>query len=223
MKHEILYGPAFATARILLDPGDSVRAESGAMISMSQTVTLTAAATGGIMKVVGRLLGGESAFQSTFTATHGSGEVLLAPRSMGDIAALPVREQGYMVSSGAYLAGDIDLDISTRTNVKAFFAGEGLFLMRISGNGMLLISTFGAIHPVELAAGQVYLVDSGHVVAFTETMEFKVRKAARTWLGSITSGEGVVAEFTGPGIVYIQTRSPHAFGSYISNFIPSES
>jgi uncharacterized protein (TIGR00266 family) len=223
MKHEILYQPSFAVARVMLDPGDSVRAESGAMVSMSPTVTLESGLQGGIRKAIGRMLGGESAFQTTFTATHGPGEVLLAPSAVGDIAAINLNGSGFMVTSGSFLAGDTGLQIETKANLKGFFAGEGLFMMRVSGNGTLLLSTFGALHAVELMAGQPYIVDSGHIVAFTDTMGFEVRRATKSLIGTITSGEGIVAEITGPGIVYVQTRSPQNFASFIGSLLPNKS
>jgi uncharacterized protein (TIGR00266 family) len=221
MRHEILYQPSFAVARVMLDPGDSVRAESGAMVSMSDTVSLEAKMAGGLGKALGRVLGGESVFQSTFTATRGPGEVILAPTTMGDIVALELQGQGYMVTSGSYLAGDPTLGFETKASMRGFFAGEGLFMIRISGHGTLLLSSFGAIHAVELLEGQPYIVDSGHIVAFSETVHYEVRRAARSLLGSLTSGEGVIAHFTGPGVVYIQSRSPQSFGSYLSRFLPS--
>jgi uncharacterized protein (TIGR00266 family) len=223
MKHEILYRPSFAVARVMLDPGDSVRAESGAMVSMSPTVSLESSLHGGFKKVIGRLLGGESAFQSLFTATHGAGEVLLAPSSVGDITAVELGGAGYMVTSGSYLASDVDIDIETKANLRGFFAGEGLFMMRVSGNGTLLVSTFGALHAVQLMAGQPYVVDSGHIVAFSDTMTFETKRASRSLVGSITSGEGIVAHFTGPGVIYMQTRSPAGFASFIGSFLPDKS
>lgn len=220
MRHELLYQPSFAVARVLLDPGDGIRAESGAMVSMSPTITMDSKMQGGIGKAIGRLLGGESMFQTTFTATHGAGEVLLAPPSIGDIMALNLNSEGMMVTSGCYLAGDLSLNIETRASVKGFFAGEGLFIMRVSGSGVLLLSAFGAIHALRLEAGQPYIVDTGHIVAFSETMQYEVRRAAKSLFGSFTSGEGFVAHFTGPGLLYTQTRSPQGFGPWIGQFVP---
>lgn len=222
MNHEILYGPTFSLARLLLEPGDSILAESGAMVSMSPTITMRSQAVGGVGKAIGRLLGGESFFQTTFTATQGAGELLLAPPSLGDILALSLNDEGWRVTSGCFLAGDTSLRIETMMRAKAMFAGEGLFLMRISGSGRLLLSCFGAIHGVQLALGQPYVVDTGHIVAFQDTMDYRVRTATRSLLGSWTSGEGFAAEFVGPGTIYIQTRAPQSFGPWVGRFIPSK-
>lgn len=221
MRYEILYQPSFAVARLLMEPGDTVRAESGAMVSMSPTITMESKMQGGLGKAFGRLLGGESAFQTTFSASHGPGELLLAPSTVGDIIALNLTSgSGMMVTSGCYLAGDTSLNIETKVSTKSFFSGEGLFIMRVTGNGNLLLSSFGAIYALDLQPGQPYIVDTGHIVAFSEGMGYEVQRASRSLLGSLTSGEGFVAHFTGPGRIYIQTRSPQSFSSWISQFIP---
>lgn len=220
MKYEVLYQPSFAVARVMLDPGDGIRAESGAMVSMSPTVTMESKMQGGLGKALGRMFGGESLFQTTYTATHGHGEVLLAPAAIGDIVSLNLNGEGMMVTSGCYLAGDLSLNIETKASLKGFFAGEGLFMMRVSGSGVLLLSAFGAIHALKLEQGQPYIVDTGHIVAFSETISYEVRRAARSLWGSFTSGEGFVAHFTGPGILYTQTRSPQSFGPWVGQFVP---
>ncbi len=221
MRHELLYRPTFSAARVMLDPGETIRAESGAMVSMSPTITIESKAQGGIGKALGRLFAGESFFQTKFTASHGAGEVLLAPSSLGDIFAVEVAiPKALMVTSGCFLACDEGLDIATKAQGKGFFAGEGLFLMRVSGAGTLLVSCFGATHTVQLAPGQPYIVDTGHIVAFEESCQYSVRTVTKGLIQSFTSGEGFVAEFVGPGIVYIQTRSPQSFGPWISQYVP---
>jgi uncharacterized protein (TIGR00266 family) len=220
MKYELLYQPSFTVARVMLDPGDAIRAEAGAMMSMSTTIEMQSKGPGGIGKMFGRLLGGESVFQTTFTATRGAGEVLLAPPGTGDVFALDMRGQSFMVTSGSYLAGDVSLSFETQANLRGFFGGEGLFMLRISGSGLLLLSAFGAIHGVQLTAGQPYVVDTGHLVAFQEGMRYELRRATRSLVGMVTSGEGIVAELIGPGIVYTQTRTPNGFAAWLSGFLP---
>ncbi|MEQ1823576.1 MAG: TIGR00266 family protein [Fimbriimonadaceae bacterium] len=221
MKYELLYRPTFSAARVSLDPGETIRAESGAMVSMSPTITIESKAQGGIGKALGRLFAGESFFQTKFTATHGAGEVLLAPSSLGDVVGVNLNlGRALMLTSGCFLACDESLQIETKIQGKGFFAGEGLFLMRVSGTGTILVSCFGASHAVQLAEGQPYIVDTGHIVAFEESCQYSVRTVTKGLIQSFTSGEGYVAEFVGPGIVYIQTRSPQSFGPWISQYVP---
>ncbi|MDK3160451.1 TIGR00266 family protein [Kamptonema cortianum] len=207
MTYEILFQPEFAVARIMLEPGESIRAESGAMMSMSPNIHIDSKITGGLGKMFGRMLGGESAFQTTFTSQAGQGEVVLAPGLPGDIVAVDVSQRPLMVTSGCYLAGSTDLQMETQASLKGFFGGEGLFMMRLFGQGLLLLSSYGAIRAVELQAGQGYVVDTGHLVAFSDGMGYNLKKATKSLIGSFTSGEGIVAELTGPGVVYTQTRT----------------
>jgi uncharacterized protein (TIGR00266 family) len=207
VQHEIKFQPEFAIARIMLQPGESIRAESGAMMSMSANIILNSKITGGLGKMFGRLLTGESAFQTTFTAESAPGEVILAPGLPGDITAVDVSQRPLIVTSGAFLAGDIRLDFITQASMKGFFGGEGLFMTQVSGPGLLLISSYGAILPIELGPGQPYIVDTGHLVAFSAGMNYNLRTATKSLWGSMTSGEGIVAELQGPGIIYTQTRT----------------
>ncbi|MCC7101684.1 MAG: TIGR00266 family protein [Fimbriimonadaceae bacterium] len=211
MQVELLHQPASTIAKVTLRHGESVRAESGAMIAMTPTIEVKSKLEGGIGKALGRFLAKESLFQSTFTASLGPGEVLLAPAGPGDVVAVEPRD-GLMVTSGCYLAGDPGIKFETITSVKNFFSGEGIFLMRASGDGKILLSSYGAIHPVQLQPGQQYLVDTGHLVAFSASLGYRLRKVARGLLNTIKSGEGIVVELTGPGIAYLQTRTPHPFG-----------
>lgn len=207
MQFEILYQPEFAIARVMLEANESIRAEGGAMMSMTPNIDLQSKIQGGFGKMIGRMVTGESAFQSTFTATNGPGEVVLAPSLPGDIVQVDVSADPLMVTSGSYLAGSTALEMETVASMKSFFGAEGLFMMRIRGQGPLLLSSYGAIRAVRLEQGQAYIVDTGHLVAFSASMGYNLRKAAKGLLGTITSGEGIVAELTGPGTIYTQTRT----------------
>jgi uncharacterized protein (TIGR00266 family) len=220
---EILHQPAFALAVVRLEAEQSIQAEAGAMVSMSANVELQSQMKGGVMGALKRAVGGESAFVSTFTARGGPGEVTLAPGSPGDIAAIELGNQLFYVQSSSYLAGDAGLVVDTRWGgAKTFFGGEGLFVLQVSGTGLLLLSSFGAIHRKRLAAGERYVVDTGHLVAWEGTTQYTLRKAAAGFFRSMVSGEGVVAEFSGPGEILIQTRNLAAFAGLMKPFFPSQ-
>jgi uncharacterized protein (TIGR00266 family) len=222
-SYEVLHQPAFALAVVRLQPEQSIQAEAGAMVSMSANVELQSQMKGGLMGALKRAVGGESAFVSTFTARGGPGEVTLAPGSPGDIAAIEMSNQQFFVQSSSYLAGDAGLVVDTRWGgAKSFFGGEGLFVMQVTGTGLLLLSSFGAIHRKRLAAGERYVVDTGHLVAWEGTTQYTLRKAAAGFFRSMLSGEGVVAEFTGPGELLIQTRNLAAFAGLMKPFFPSQ-
>jgi len=114
------------------------------------------------------------------------------------------------------------MGVSTDTKwggAKTFFGGEGLIMLRCSGNGTLILSSYGAIHELDLKAGQTHTVDTGHLVAFDERLGFKVRAIGglkTTFLG----GEGLVVDLTGPGKVLMQTRSVGAFLNWLLPKVP---
>src|SRR5687767_4873870 len=222
-SYEVLHQPAFALAVVKLQAEQAILAEAGAMVSMSANVELQSQMKGGVFGALKRAVGGESAFVSTFTARGGPGEVTLAPGSPGDIAAIEMNSQQFFVQSSSYLAGDAGLVVDTRWGgAKSFFGGEGLFVMQVTGTGLLLLSSFGAIHRKRLAAGERYVVDTGHLVAWEGTTQYTLRKAAAGFFRSMVSGEGVVAEFTGPGEILIQTRNLAAFAGLMKPFFPSQ-
>lgn len=222
-SYEILHQPSFALAVVSLKSGNSISAEAGAMVSMSANVDLQSELKGGLFGALKRAVGGESAFVSTFTAENGPGEVTFAPGGPGDIAALEMGGQEYMVQSSSYLAGDTSLEVDTQWGgARSFFGGEGLFVLRVRGSGVLLVSSYGAIHRRTLAAGERYIVDTGHLVAWESQMHYELRKAAKSFFRSMLSGEGFVAEFTGPGEVLIQTRNLEAFAGLLKPFFPSQ-
>jgi uncharacterized protein (TIGR00266 family) len=223
-SYEVLHQPAFSLAVVQLAAEQSILAEAGAMVSMSANVELQSQMKGGLMGALKRAVGGESAFVSTFTARGGPGEVTFAPGSPGDIAAVELSNQMFYVQSSSYLAGDASLVVDTRWGgAKSFFGGEGLFVLQVSGTGLLLLSSFGAIHRKRLAAGERYVVDTGHLVAWEGTTQYTLRKAAAGFFRSMVSGEGVVSEFTGPGELLIQTRNLAAFAGLLKPFFPTQS
>lgn len=222
MQVEVLYQPAFALAKLTMATGDSIRAEAGAMVSMSQGLEIETKAQGGFLKSLSRsVLGGESFFMNTFKSTHDNVELTLAPDLPGDIMVMELESRDFIVQSGSYLASATSIEVDTKWGgARTFFGGEGLFMLRCSGSGTLIVSSYGAIHKVPLAEGQVYNVDSGHIVAFDAHIPYNVRKVG-SWKSTIFGGEGFMVEFTGPGNLYLQSRSPQAFLSWLVPLLPS--
>jgi uncharacterized protein (TIGR00266 family) len=223
-SYEIQYQPSFSLVVIQLQPEQSILAEAGAMVAMSANVELQSEMKGGFFGALKRAAGGESAFVSTFTARGGAGEVCFAPGAPGDIAALELSNQTFFVQSSSYLSGDASLTVDTKWGgAKNFFGGEGLFVLQVSGSGLLLLSSFGAIHRKRLQPGERYVVDTGHLVAWEGTTQYSLRKAAAGFWRSMMSGEGIVSEFIGPGEILIQTRNLEAFAGLMKPFFPTQS
>lgn len=223
MEFLIENSPVFTTLRIVMRAGEQFRAEAGAMVSMSPSITLEAKTTGkGLFGAVKAAVGGESFFASLFTA-NSDGELVLAPATLGDIMRMNLNGTTINAQSGAYLAGSPNLEISTKGSFKAMISGEGLFLQTISGTGDLFIQSYGTISEKRLSTGERYIVDTGHIVAWENTVQYQIRKASKGIFSTIASGEGLVCEFSGPGKIWTQTRNLPAFVSLIQRFLPKGS
>lgn len=223
MEIELQFRPSYSLAIVKLVPNERIRADSGAMVSFSASVEVETKAEGGFLKSLGRaVLGGESFFQNFWKAGPQGGEVTLAPDLPGDIILIEMTGQPLMVQSGSYLASEAGIELSTKFSSKAFKAGEGVSMLEASGTGKLLVSSYGAIYEKTLNASEKYLVDSSHLVAFDASMEVQTR-AVGGMKSTLLSGEGLVVEMTGPGRIFIQTRSPQALISWIIPQVPQKS
>ncbi|MFO8072572.1 MAG: TIGR00266 family protein [Polyangia bacterium] len=223
MPYEIKSSPDFAFIDYQLETGESVVAESGAMVSMSSTIKIKTEARGGVFAAAKRkLLGGESIFQNTFTAEGGPGRVILAPGSPGDIIPFELEaERSLMIQSSAYVAATPDVQLDTKWGgAKGFFSGTGMFLLKATGPGTVFVASYGAIYP-KRCEGE-YIVDTDHIVAFQDTVEYRISK-----VGGIKSlflgGEGLVARFSGQGMIYAQTRAPTALAAFLHPYRPVKS
>ena len=223
MDYEILHRPSYALLKVDLAAGESVSAESGAMVSMSDGIEIETSMRGGLLGGLKRkVLGGESFFVNTFNASQ-DGEVNFAPSLPGDVYAVELRGETIYAQSGAYIASTEGIDVDTSWGgAKTFFSGEGFFMLKISGSGTVFLSSYGAIHEIELAAGQTYTVDTGHIVSFAEGVGYNVRRVGGM-KSTFFSGEGLVVELTGPGTITIQSRSTDALLAWLIPHLPDKS
>jgi uncharacterized protein (TIGR00266 family) len=218
---DIHSGPAFAFGEITLPAGGSVRVEAGAMAMTRGDVQIATSTQGGFMKGLKRTLGGESFFVNDFSSGTG-GIVGVAAALPGDMTSVTLGSAGLLVQSGSWVASDSSVDVDSKWGGgKTFFSGEGLILLKCTGQGDLLLGAYGAIRSHELTAGEVLTLDTGHVVAFEDTVQFSVRKAG-SWKSTILGGEGLVTDFTGPGRVWLQTRSSGDLISWIQSKLPPQ-
>ncbi len=220
MKVDILYQPSYALAVVELEAEESVLAEGGAMVSMSDNIEIQTGMKGGLFGALKRsVLGGESLFFNTFAARGRPGEITLAPALPGDLSTLDLKGEAFYIQSGSYIASAAGVEVDASWGgAKSFFGSEGLFLLKATGQGTLIFASYGAIHAVPIA-GKSYVVDTGHVVGFTAGLEFHVRRVGG-WKSTILSGEGLVCEFRGSGTLYLQTRSSQSFLNWLAPRLP---
>jgi len=204
---------SFASIRVQLPIDSRLNTESDAVISMSEGITVCGRMSGGILGSMLRSLVSDESFFTTMieNPTSRIGDALLAPSEPGGVCLhrLYGPEDSMMLTSGSYLASDTSIEIKTvvqRRIQNSLLSGTGFFLMKASGRGMLAISSYGSIHKYTLLNGERRLVDNGHLVAWTASMGLITKMASSSVWGSVSSGEGLMCEFTGPGVIYLQSH-----------------
>jgi uncharacterized protein (TIGR00266 family) len=217
---QLIHRPGNSAARITLGAGESVTSEAGAMIAMSADMTITTTThkrgSGSFTKALKRLLAGESLFLNHFSSPRAGAELWLGTPLPGDMVAIPLQRENLIVQGGSFVACENGVEINLGwQGFRTLLSGESLFWVQLSGTGKVLINSFGAIYaqPVD---GE-FIVDTGHIVAFNETLSFTLTKAGSSWLHSILGGEGLVCKFRGKGTVWCQSNNPRSFGAALTS------
>ncbi|UKJ07991.1 TIGR00266 family protein [Solitalea lacus] len=210
--------PGSSAAEINLMPGQEFTAEAGAMIAMSPFIQMTTTThkknSGGIMKGLKRMISGESFFLNHYSAGSQGGTVWLGATHAGDMMVKELNGEGIIVQGGSYVASSPEIDIDMNwQGFKSLISKEGLFWLGIRGKGTVIVNSFGAIYPVQVNGE--YIVDTGHIVAFEESLNFSLSKAGKSWISSILGGEGLVCKFKGQGTVWIQSHNTTSFGNIL--------
>ncbi|OLP16651.1 TIGR00266 family protein [Leptolyngbya sp. 'hensonii'] len=207
MRYEIRYKPAFATIFLTLNPGDRITSEAGAMASMSAQLSLKTEFSGGLIPgLLKAFLGGESLFVNTFTnQTQQPLELVLTQSTVGDLGMIELNRNAICFQPGAYVAHTPGIQMGVEwAGFSSWFAGEGLFKLKLSGTGLVFFGGYGGL--TQRQVNGEYVVDTGHLVAYEPGLQMNIRLAGGL-VGSVTSGEGLVNRLTGKGMIYLQSRS----------------
>ena len=207
--------PGSAAARVALGPGGQMTTEGGAMISMSGDMRIETTThqkgKGSFLKGLKRMLAGENLFLNHYTAGPRGGEVILSSSQPGDMMEYDLDGENLIVQGGSFVAAEPGVEIGLGWHgFKSLLAREGVFWINLSGRGKVILNSFGAIYPVQVDGETI--VDTGHIVAFNETLNFTLTKAGKSWLASILGGEGLVCKFRGKGTVWCQSHNQVGFG-----------
>ncbi|KAJ4133607.1 hypothetical protein NW768_005195 [Fusarium equiseti] len=195
---------------IQLAMGCPMAGKPGAMVAMSPSITLR----GQIKFSMKKMITGADLTSSTYV---GPGEIILAPHSLGDITTMRLSgKETWSVGTDAFLASTqgVIKDFKRQGLGKAMFSGEGLWVYKVSGVGLLWISSFGAIIKKTLVEDEKYIIDNGHLIAWNCKYVME-RVASGGIISGLASAEGLVCKFTGPGTVYLQTRNSRAFAAFM--------
>ncbi|NEO37363.1 MAG: TIGR00266 family protein [Moorea sp. SIOASIH] len=225
IDYDIEHSPAYASLIINLQAEQTVLIESGAMAAMDSSISMKSKVRGGLIKGLGRMISGESFFVSEFTAEKEPGQIYVSPGVPGDIQHYYLRNQGLMVQSSGFVACSPEIEIDTQfQGFKGFFSGESLFLIRATGQGDFWFSSYGAI--VEIPVTGDYVVDTGYIVAFEDTLNYQVEVLGglsfRGLKTGVLGGEGLVCRFSGEGRLWIQSRELYGLINFLNPFRPTK-
>lgn len=214
MHVELKFQPSNTVAKVQLGAGEACVTEAGAMVAMSGNLQVTTTThkkgQGSIFQAAKRLFAGESFFLNHYQA-QSEGEVWLTSTLPGDMIVGRLSAGKIVVQSGAFLCAEPSVHMNVGwQGFKSLFSGESLFWLELSGQGQYVLSSFGAIYEVDVESE--YIVDTGHIVAFEETLNFSISKAGSSWVHSFLGGEGFVCKFKGRGKVWCQSHNPRSFG-----------
>ena len=207
-KYEILGGNLPVVVCELL-AGESMITESGSMSWMTPNMKMETISGGGMKKMFGRLMSGDSMFQNRYTAEGADGTIAFASSFPGAIKALDIRDgHSMIVQKSAFLASEEGVELSMHFQKKlgkGMFGGEGFIMQKLSGNGTAFVEIDGHAVEYELDAGQEILISTGYLAAMEETCTMDV-VAVKGVKNMLVGGEGVFNTVVrGPGKVILQT------------------
>ena len=210
--------PDFGCLRVKIRKGQVLKVESSGMAAMDPQLKMKTKMKGGFS----RFLTGESLFINEFSAPDGDGEMLIAPGAPGDIDHVYLNNETIYLQNSAFVASapTVELESKWQGFMKGFFSGEKFFLIKCSGTGDLWFNTFGSLIVLDDVDSSL-VVDTGHIVAFTEGLEYKVERLGG-YKSLFLSGEGFVCRFSGKGKVWIQTKKIQPLASWLFWYRPAK-
>jgi uncharacterized protein (TIGR00266 family) len=215
-------------AVVRLSPGETLRAESGAMLYMTKGVEM-ATSLQGVSSAFSRMMTGQNVFLTDFTYSQDEeGEVGLGTDFPSKIVRISLHDYGgsIIAQQGAYLASNPSVEIQMEFTKKfstGFFGGQGFILQRLSGQGDVLVKAGGTLVEKELEEGEVLRVTCGSIVAFESTVEYDIQMLSGI-KNIMFGGEGLfVTTLTGPGKIWLQGMPPDRMIAEIASRVPAGS
>jgi uncharacterized protein (AIM24 family) len=180
---------------------EAIRTESGALYYMRGDVTMESKApsAAGFLKAMAT---GEKVFRPTYT---GTGEVYLEP-SFGNFHVFELGQSEWIIERGGYWASDLGIEVEVHRDdtMTSLLSGQGFlnFQTKVRGSGKVVVTAQGDVEELMLRNDKL-VVDGTFVVARTGTLQYTMQRATKSLFGSMSSGEGLVATFSGTGKVLI--------------------
>lgn len=196
------------TVSIELEQGQTLWAARGALLAYDEGIDWTLKVPGGVGKAASRMLSGEGASLTHVTAKRPGASAVIGSNQAGRLATWDLSRGPIVCTPGSFVAalGDVDIEVTTAKRAgAAFFGGAGLFLQRLSGQGIAVIHGSGDFVERKLGPGEKLLVSTGNLSVFSGGVDYNIRTVGGC-LKSLFGGEGLfMTELTGPGWVMLQT------------------
>ena len=210
-----------------LNAGETVITEAGAMSWMTGNMVMETTSGGGVGKIFGRMLSGETLFQNKYTAKGQQGQIGMSSRIPGSIRAYEITpNRTLVVQKGGFLAGTEGIELSIHFKKKigaSIFGGEGIVMQKISGQGTVFIEIDGYAVDYDLEKGEKVIVDTGYVAVMDETCTMDIVTVPGV-KNMLFGGEGVFnTVVTGPGKIVLQTMPISNLAGSLVPYIPSAS
>ena len=220
MQYEIICEPTYAAVEVGLDSGERVVGDAGAMSWMTSNVKTETSTRGGLLSGLKRkFLTGESFFQNTYTAEGGPGSVTFAPGAAGDVVAHEMAGGELLLEKGAYLASSEDVQCDSKWGGLKGFFNEGMFVLRVTGTGVIFFHGYGDIHQIDVDGE--YVLDNGYAVAWEPSLTYQLTRGKK--LRSFLFSDQLLLRFSGQGRIWVQSRSPRSLANWVFPFRPVES
>lgn len=220
MNAELVGNPDFGFVKFKLAQGDKVLVESGAMAAMDTDLAVKSMMMGGFVPAVMRkALAGETLMVGEYTGGRDGSRLSIAPGIPGEVLHIPMQggPKSYFLQAGAFLACTPGVHLSTKFGgIKALFSGEGMFFLKVRGEGQLWVNAYGSIIEKELH-GQEFIVDTGHIVGWEDTVSWEIGGMGNLF-STMFSGEGLVLKLRGNGKVWLQTRSLGGLAGWLGGY-----
>lgn len=216
MQHVIKGSDGFAYLEFLLEPGESLTSEAGAMASMDADLDMAAHFNGGFIKgLLRKYLGSESVFINRFkNNTDRPRKLVLTSPSPGSIREIFLNGNSFNLEGGSYICSTPGVTLGLRyAGISSYVGGEGLFKLVVSGQGTVWIGGYGAL--IEKQINGEFIVDTGHLVGYEPQFKLKTQLSGGL-VGSFFGGEGLVTRLEGTGKVILQTRSLGGLAGWIN-------
>lgn len=222
MRWSVEQRPSYSILKVQLEPGESVTSEAGAFLLGMGNVRVDTHTGGVVQGILRRVVGGESVWLNTYKAEGGPGEVWLAPSLPGDIEAISLNGDSWVIQDMSYLAhyGDVELTVAWR-GFKGLLAEGDLVWLKAKGRGVVWVNAYGGIERVTIPPGARVVIDNFHFVAMPERVNYRITRIGGLKT-MILGGEGVGVEIVGPAEVLVQTRTLPEFIRLLMRFLPKQ-